>query len=391
MSSQEAAPQYLTRSPSSVLPPVLLFLPGIADEPHNTSARIAELMAIKATRGPGAYAVEDIPGPSDRLSNGKRIIKVGQDPKLDVYMVDYRPRLQVPDVAGDGLGTALRRTLFALWYFLRALALVLRASNRAKTGTAKWQLVIGFGAAAVLLLAAILAILAVLTALGLWLEPVAADTAADAIAIGMTAVFTWLFVRLRPVIRETASLLQQLLDYAEDERHNAGVTAILGDALDDLIEEDPDRSVYLLAYSLGALVAIDYLYPRAALGERPDPRHVAVKKLVTVGCPTDFVRLFIKNYLDDRLPRVPSLRWFNIFIPADVLGSNFNDGSDTAVQGTETVTVADERPVSKNYTNHELTFRNIWGREGFLSHGGYWDEPERENCLHLVMSELEVP
>ena len=40
------------------------------------------------------------------------------------------------------------------------------------------------------------------------------------------------------------------------------------------------------------------------------------------------------------------------------------------------------------YTNERLTIWNIWGGKGFLSHGGYWDEPDHENCLHLVIREV---
>jgi hypothetical protein len=384
-----------TKAPGT-LPPVVVYLPGVSQSPANSTPRIAQLMAIKASKGPGNYAAEEVRSPSKHLTDGRRIVKDRRDPVLDVFTLDYRPLLKLPDVAGSGVGAALRRFAFALWYLFRTLALVLPAGRRAKSPIARWQLVIGLGAIVVLLLSAIFTALAVLAALGLWKEPVVSGTADDAIALGATAFTTWLFFSVRPAVRRATTLVEQLLDYAQDERHAAGVTGVLDSALDDLLEADPGRKVHVYGYSLGALVAMDFLYPRTSLLQRLDERHAkAIPTLVTVGCPVDFVRLYVPRYTEKREARVPGLRWTNIYIAADVLGSNFIDGDDFAeAPGTgagasgHEVAIAGQRPISRRYTSERLTFRNIWGRKGFLSHGGYWDEPERENCLHLVMHEV---
>jgi len=382
---------------SSTLPPVMIYLPGISKSPANSASRMAELIAIKANNGPGTYAAEAVPSPSAHLTDGRRIVRAGSDPALDVYTLDYRPRLQRPRVAGDGILAATRRFALAVWYFLRALVLVLRARKRAKSGIAKWQLVLGFGAAFVLLLAAVFTFFAMLAALELWSEPVVSDTADDAIALGATAITTWAFVKLRPVVDGAAVQVAQFLDYVQHERHAAGIAMAVNHALDDLLEADGDRRVHLFGYSLGALVAVDFLYPRAAMHPTIDPRHAkVVSTLITVGFPLDFVRLYMPNYTNDRMARIPGLSWTNVYIAADVFGSNLIDDNDftdsaEAAAGRQTETpvtttaLADEPPpVSRRYTNERLTLRNIWGYRGFLSHGGYWDEPENENCLHLV-------
>jgi hypothetical protein len=385
----------------------MVYLPSLVQAPKNSASRIAQLIAIKANKGPGTYAAEELPTPSAHLTDGRRIVKTGSGPVLDIYTVDYRPLLKLPEIAGSGIGPALRRLAFALLYFFRTLVLVLPASRRAKSSVAKWQLVIGFGAVVVLLLSVVFTVLAVLAALGLWEEPPVSGNAADAIALGATAFATWLFFNVRPAVRRAATLIEQLLDYAEDERHAASITGILDSALDGLLDADPDRKVHIFGYSLGALVAMDFLYPRKSLGHLLDERHArAIPALVTVGCPVDFIRLYMPHYTDGREARVPDLRWTNVYIPADVFGSNLIDGDDFAEPsdtgaGTsgqkagldrqplhEDVAVAGKRPISQRYTSERLTFRNIWGRKGFLSHGGYWDEPERENCLHLVMREV---
>jgi hypothetical protein len=191
----------------------------------------------------------------------------------------------------------------------------------------------------VLLLASVVfTALAVLTALGLWREPVVSDIADDAIALGLTALTTWLFFNVRPAVRRGTTLIEQLLD----ERH-----------------------------------ATTILTP------------------VTVGWPVDLVRLYKPHYTDDREARVtrppldervhpggrprlePGRRRRRFRRCRDGLRRQHRDRAGDRHRG--------QRPVSQRYTNERLTWRNVWGRKGFLSHGGYWDEPEREDCLHLVM------
>jgi hypothetical protein len=415
-----------------VLPPVLIYLPSLSRSVNNSATRIAQLMAIKMSRGPGSFAAEELVSPSKSLTDGRRIVKVADGPMLDVYMLDYRPRLQLRNVAvGEGVGAAVRRFMFALWYFLRALTLVLPAGKRAKRPLAKWQLVIGFGATVILLLSVVFTVLAVLAALGIWQEPIVAGNAAAAVALGFTAFTTWFFFNARPSVNEAAARVEEMITYAQNERHAAGVTSVIGDAIDDLLKKGPSRSIHLFGYSFGALVAMDFMHPRISLFEPLDARHQkAIRTLVTVGLPLDFVRLYVPRYIENREARVDNLHWTNVYIPADVFGSNLVNGDDVAEAppgtpaeappGTaaasrrwkvdrtadrnrlrlgrlrlrrrrrpaEAISIAGQRPVSHQYTSERLTFFSIWGGRGFFSHGGYWDEPENENCLHLVIREV---
>lgn len=380
---------------ASPLPPIMIYLPGLSQKEANSTSRIAQLMTIKLKNGQGTFETEDVRSPSKHLLNGKRIVEAKKGPVLDLYMLDYRPRLQLVEVTGTGVGAALRRFALASWYFLRILMLVLNAGTgkRAKTPIAKLQLLIGFGAVLVLLTSLVFTVLAVLASVGLWNEPIVTGNAADAIALGATAFTTWLFFGARPVILTATTQIEQLLDYAQKERHAAGVGSGIDSALDDLLEAQPDRKIHLFGYSLGALVAVDFLYPRKSLLPALDPRHAeAISTLVTVGCPIDFVRLYMPHYTDNREARVGHLRWVNIFIPADILGSNLLDRDDSSEEtgGANAITIADDvRPqVSRRYTNEKLSVWNIWNGTGFFRHQDYWDEPDNENCLHLVIQEV---
>ena len=286
------------------------------------------------------------------------------------------------------------RLVFQLWYFARVVAVIVPARKRAKSLIARLQLAIGFGAALALVVMIIITCLAILASLGVYRSPPATDTAADAVALGLTAITTWLLARIEPGIRDAVVLTQKLIDYAEDERRAQGVTDCLADAVDAVLDQDLTRKVNIVGYSMGGLVALDYLCPRASTSPdvSDDRCRQAVRVLVTIGHPADFVRLFYPSYLTTkRFTRSPEAVWTNIFIPADVLGSNFgDDGDDEAPREVAAGARVAELKLAHNvrYTDRRLTALNIWGQHGFLSHVGYWDEPTAGSCLPLVWQAL---
>jgi len=312
-------------------------------------------------------------------------------------MADYRPQLQLSTISGTDINGAVKRFGLVLAYLLSTTRLVVGASRRAKSTMARCQLMLGVGGLVLLLLSTVFTALAVLAALDIWQGPVVSGNAADAIELGATAFTTWLFSSIRPAVQNSAVAVEQLLEYVHDERHAASVAGTLESALDDLIEADPTRNIHILSYSFGALVAMDFLYPHRALHVIADNRYVkTVKTLTTIGLPVDFIRLYLPRYTDDREARIPDLRWMNIYIAADVFGSNLINGDDFT-EGPNTygstvprdgTLIAGRRPVSLRYTNERLTSQNISSPRRFLSHVGYWDAPEQENCLHLVMREV---
>ena len=57
MAATDTVPGAATGARGEV-PPILLFLPGGATQPWNTTARLAEIFRRDLTRGPGRYAVQ---------------------------------------------------------------------------------------------------------------------------------------------------------------------------------------------------------------------------------------------------------------------------------------------------------------------------------------------
>lgn len=379
-------------SRTSSLTPVVLFLPGLSALPFNTSVRLADVMCADLTRGAGTYAVRSLDSPSPALTDGRRIVAGNDQPLMDIYTVPYRDRLPQTATAGEKPSVwALGKLLFTqVAYFCQALRLLLNARRRAKTKMAKWQLIIGFGAVVALLGAVAITIVAIVAALGLVTLPSVNGTFADAFAIGATGLTTWALAKATPVIREAASRAQQMIDYAESQQQAVEVVNSLGEAIDAVLESaKTTRPVFILGYSMGALVAFDYLCPRKSQLELPDDRHVkAIRALITIGAPLDFMRLYLPQYVANRQPRVSRLPWINVFIPADVLGSNCTDVCDHVVPAAEDIVeVAGMKPTRiVQFTDEKLTWSGIRARRGFLSHGDYWSAPGAGNCLSVVRS-----
>jgi hypothetical protein len=372
------------------VPPIVVFLPGLENSEVNSSLRLAELITLNLTRGPGTYAVEPAPADpagSPALTDHRRVVRSGSGPVLDLCTADYRTNLRHTSVAGEGIWASIKQVLLGVLYFLSCVKLIWGARRKAKSGLAKTQLWFGFGAAVLLLAWVGVAGYAVAVALDLRPALVTdSERVQDAIALGLTATATWLVLKGRPKLDEATDMIRQVIDYARRQRIVVGATNALRDVLDRILEQDPTRKVHVMGYSFGALVAIDTLFPKDSGRPAPDPRYEDnVVSLITIGCPADFMQLYVTDYLEDRSAAVPAIRWVNVFIPGDVFGSNFVDKDDFVDSRThEGRAVAGVRPESRRYTDEKLSVWNTFTGRGFALHAGYWDVPELGDCLHHV-------
>src|SRR6266536_5360696 len=83
-------------------------------------------------------------------------------------------------------------------------------------------------------------------------------------------------------ILRSVPVVQQLMEYAQNERHGASISELLGTGIDQVLEADPDRRVFIFGYSLGNLVALDFLFPRASLHMPNDARQPAAPRISSV-------------------------------------------------------------------------------------------------------------
>jgi hypothetical protein len=131
----------------------------------------------------------------------------------------------------------------------------------------------------------------------------------------------------RMTLERGTVFLLATLGYVAAGQQKSVVVGRLASFLDLLAQQDRYQRIHVVGYSLGALIAIDSIYPTIP----PISRFKQVDTLVTIGCPVDITRTYWPAYFNGRhrLPGVPR-RWMNAFIPADILGSNFVQGDTRA-------------------------------------------------------------
>ena len=131
------------------------------------------------------------------------------------------------------------------------------------------------------------------------------------------------------------AMVDAIVDYTAVVYYLVGIGPLrtkLIDQLDALIEQVHEQwnydRIHVVAYSFGALLAIDALFP-ANKTEIP-PEYKLVDHFVTFGCPLDMVHALLPHYYCSTNRYFSSsdkdnMRWTNFFIPGDALGSNFGN------------------------------------------------------------------
>jgi hypothetical protein len=136
----------------------------------------------------------------------------------------------------------------------------------------------------------------------------------------------------------------------------------------------------LIAYCFGTIIALDSLFPPMNCGVAT---FADIDELVAIGCPFEFVRIYWSTYFDDRewignSSRAKPLDWLNIYLPIDVLSSNFRDDNQPGdpTVGIPTNNLQQHKPTNLVYDDpasaDELGFINLIALLGLRSHDFYW-------------------
>ena len=203
---------------------------------------------------------------------------------------------------------------------------------------------------------------------------------------------------IRHHVLDGSRWVREQVRYLEREQEAASVARVLDVAIDGLLEETPPPpAIHLLAYSFGSIVALDALFSRIPRPPGVDRNASAITSLVTVGAPVDFVRQFYPSYFEKRIARRTDLPWTNLFLPEDILGSNFADNDDhsgfeapiESIRPFKIEGVAPNRCIAVG--NGRLSVRSLLSLEGFRVHGDYWGEAHRANLLEPVIRTWFMP
>ena len=108
----------------------------------------------------------------------------------------------------------------------------------------------------------------------------------------------------------------------------------LASFMTQLVEGERYERIHIVAYSIGSVIALDAVFPTSP----PIQVFRKLDTLTTIGCPGDIIQTFWDDYFQERynLAGVPR-RWINIFIPSDLLASNFIFGNYDAETPEEAI------------------------------------------------------
>ena len=250
-----------------------------------------------------------------------------------------------------------------------------------KSTRARLQIALAAACVVALYLSFVIAAIGVLAAVNVpWFRDLKGDGPAQDVAwgIGAATIALICLARVRPVLVDIGQVLRSVLRYFEYDAVRLRVIAVFDEIYDAVLDEDEDTEVHLFAFSFGSIVALDALFPHDPAVERRTTANI--RSLVTMGCPADFVRLIYPDHFDPCRARTPIPPWTNVYIPADVLASNFRPGTDdgSGAPGPDPdAGVAGVVPdPNLEVGRPRLKGKQVARMEGFALHGSYWNRDE---------------
>jgi hypothetical protein len=341
----------------------VIYIPGLVDTRQDQTAievarRMAAAMNRQATSGEASFFISE--GNDESYGSYKTqmvtIARRDRDlvtPVLDLYTLDY------PELLTGGLR---RRNIFPLTISLALTLLsnvgrVLRSMFRpGKTVREKFQFLFVI---LIFLVIALYMLLLVVTLVATVVDGVAALSGAQSnlmvdllnltegnfSAVGNSIHLTpkWLYYLqvltivtgalgiftkfdLTNTLAAASAELASTLNYLTFGENATLISGQFSALLEHLHEKDKSEVIYnqihVIAFSFGSIVAMDSLFSIYPLSDRLN----SICTFVSIGSPFDIIRTYFPDYFTHRQskPNVPA-HWFNIYEPADVLGSNFMD------------------------------------------------------------------
>lgn len=373
--------------------PIVIYVPGLGSGQANSADRVADVVASVIDRQDPANRYNtktstEVSAPRG-LAVGKTVVAAASNqPVLQFFQFDYASALEATQgTAVPGVVPGMvRSAALAVWAGVQWFFAATRSSKTART---KLQLALGLVTALALLFAALVALYALLAALGVdipWISTVlgsqdqAATWTFGVTSLGLT--ITW--AALRKKILALAEVAERLIRFTTNIESTADTISVrLDQAIDELRAGEWQGPLHLLGYSFGSLVLFEAMYPRINSGLSAKPVDT-VSSMVTIACPLDLVRLYEPSYVDGRRPLRKDLSWTNVFNGADIFASNLKDKTDceehgaTMVVGAETATATSIR-----YTDETIAAFQIFmsGR----THSSYWGEATEASCFDRLV------
>ncbi|NRR93142.1 hypothetical protein HSX10_16315 [Winogradskyella undariae] len=204
----------------------------------------------------------------------------------------------------------------------------------------------------------------------------------------ITALLTTIIPNFRSFISNTATEFLCLDYYLTISDNKLEIIGKLEALIERISENDDYDVVEIHGYSFGTIVLIDAIFP---YGNKPALRLTKeVKRIVTIGCPHDFISTYYPNYFSERaLPNNSSLKeWYNIYSEIDILSSNFRP-DDKKENGSFKLLNSDieTQNIFFNIINPKsLNFWSHIGVIGIRAHKLFWGKGvDSSSCLNMLV------
>ena len=154
-------------------------------------------------------------------------------------------------------------------------------------------------------------------------------------------------------------------------------------------EEDKDVKIEVHAYSFGSVLAIDAIFPYTA--EPSERIKKSITKLVTIGCPFNFIDIYWSGYFSNRKFTGLSLdKWQNINSDLDVLSTRFDKfpvKRKTFIASDQFWEKFSDVDITYNMVNpDQVGYTKMFLFYGLKAHSNYWDEHvDAISCLLLIV------
>lgn len=212
--------------------------------------------------------------------------------------------------------------------------------------------------------------------------------------IGLFALFYLFMPNLKIFILEMATEFICMIKYFSIGKNRLNLIGKFEEILEYVSESELEYdSVEVIAYSFGSVVAIDTIFPmKGATSVRVAEK---LDRLVTIGCPFDFINLYWRRYYDEREYKSSTIKsWHNIYSTTDILSSNFRPDS---IEGEAQRSVTDNAIMPTNIPFNVLSKDRynpirFFMLAGIKAHGMYWeDQINSASCFtSLVAHQQEL-
>ncbi|MEW8627050.1 MAG: hypothetical protein AB2551_14955 [Candidatus Thiodiazotropha sp.] len=159
--------------------------------------------------------------------------------------------------------------------------------------------------------------------------------------------------------------------------------------IEAISEEDDTVKIEIHGYSFGSILALDVIFPYEYEPNRRVKENI--NKLITIGCPFDFIEIYWTNYFSDRKYTSLSLTtWQNINSDLDVLSTKFDASpikQEKFISSIEFWNNIGQIDITFNMVNPaQVSFTKMIMFYGLKAHQMYWDEHlEARSCLISIV------